>query len=131
MSKELVEKVFKKVKDKFTYMSDIKQYDRMEQWDHWADAVEAGESFSDDCDGFAITCAELLLRKGAKPHEVALIICRLNNGEGHMVCGWSDEETTWILDNRSKAVHNWKFFPDYVWLSGMRLHEKGKWRRIR
>jgi hypothetical protein len=70
MSKDIAKKVHALVESKFTYIHDDKQYMQAEHWTSHADKVLAGEDFSDDCDGFANTCAELLIKEGIDRKDV-------------------------------------------------------------
>lgn len=97
-------------------------------FDHWmshADAVEAGEIFKDDCDGFAMTCAELLIRTGVDKEKTRLTMCKTETGEGHLVCVCDG----WVLDNRQRYIKRWDDLP-YEWISSMRMDEPGTWRKM-
>ncbi len=65
MSKEIADKVHSLVESKFTYIHDDKQYMMSEHWTSHAKEVLNGDDFKDDCDGFANTCAELLITEYA------------------------------------------------------------------
>jgi predicted transglutaminase-like cysteine proteinase len=114
--------VLDRVHKLFTYAEEAKEH-----WHCYADEVERGERFKDDCDGFAVTCAELLKRQGYT--GISLIICLLEGGEGHLVCGVDDEKTTWILDNNYRVVRDWITLP-YTWKYKMDLEDPHKWYSI-
>ena len=46
-----------KILSHFNWVSDEKQYGH-DDWRSHADAIRNDKDFSDDCDGFAMTCAE-------------------------------------------------------------------------
>lgn len=124
--KDLAKKIHKQVWELFTYTLDKEQFP--EFWDHWkswTDEVEANQPFSDDCDGFCLTCAELLIRQGAKPKDVSICDVTTETGGRHLVCVYE----SWVLDNRYRYVFYWKDV-DYVWHRSMRLNEKGVWRTM-
>ena len=111
----------------FVYVPDKVQHpDRFDHWASHADAVEAGEIFHDDCDGFAMTCAELLVRAGVDKSKVRLAMCYTETGEGHLVCICD----TWMLDNRQRQIKQWDRVP-YEWVSSMKMSEPGIWREAR
>jgi len=110
-----VKKLHKKVFQLFHYEYDEKNYLRDEHWTSHADAVLENKDFSDDCDGFALTCCELLLQDGFDRTQVKAIICDTETGESHLVCGVDIDETTYILDNRYDYVFDWSKKRDYTW----------------
>ena len=124
--KELHETVFRL----FTYRFDKHNYLVEEHWTSHADAVERGEGFVDDCDGYACTTAELLLRRGVSAEDVKLIYCITETGEAHLVCGVDTVETTWIAENRYNYVYDWNKRSGYRWMYFMRLDDKGVWRKV-
>lgn len=98
-----------------------------EFFDHWkssADEVEAGKTFKDDCDGFCLTSAELLVRQGADPETVRIVQCHTGI-DGHLVTAYGP----WILDNLQRRPIYWKDL-NYTWLSQMKMSEKGIWRNM-
>ena len=85
--------VFKRVKDGFTYVSDMEQYGVKEDWRF----PENVDSFEGDCDDFAIACRMLLKERG---HECRLVFCETETGGGHLICTIGK----WALDNRMKSA---------------------------
>ncbi len=122
-TQQLAKDVFKQVKNLFIWQSDQENYNLPEHWKSYADDVEAGRAFRQDCDGFALTCAELLIRQGADPADVRLVFCRTETGEYHLVC-IADQM---VLDNRQRAVWHWTQIR-YDWISSMRMDNLGVWR---
>ena len=114
--------VLKKVQKYFRYKEE-----KQEEWKSHAEEVDAGQYFYDDCDGFALTCAELLSRE--EKEGVSIIICKAQ-GIGHLVCGLTINGDTWILDNNKPYVYHWKEPRDYEWLYFMKLSEPGVWRKV-
>jgi predicted transglutaminase-like cysteine proteinase len=123
MHKRIAKKVLKDVFSCFVY-----EKDKVEDWTCHADSVEAGEVFKDDCDGFALTCAELLLRRGVPKSEVSLVVCNTSGG-GHLVCGLAANGTTWILDNNQHFIYDW-VDSRYEWKYFMNLDYRGIWRNV-
>ena len=76
-----VKKLHKKVFQLFHYEYDEKNYLREEHWTSHADEVLENKDFSDDCDGFALTCCELLIRDGFDRSQVKAIICDTETGD--------------------------------------------------
>ena len=125
--KPVYENVFYRVKNLFIWTSDKESHPTY--FDHWAshaDAVERGDVFRDDCDGFAMTCADLLAREGIDKSLIRLAMCRTETGEGHLVCIVDG----YLLDNRQRTIWNWNEVP-YTWESSMRMDEPGVWRSMR
>lgn len=114
----------------FQYTFDEHQYMVEEHWTSHADAVERGENFKDDCDGFACTMAELLLRRGVSAADIKLIYCITETGEAHLVCGVDGDDTTYIAENRYNRVYDWQKRPGYRWMYFMHLDDKGVWRKV-
>lgn len=113
----------------FKYEHDEKQYQQIEHWTSHADAVEKGETFKDDCDGFALTCADLLIRKGVPKDKISIVYCLTEGGGGHLVCGLYTDGTTYILDNRYDKVYPWESM-DYTWKYFMKFDSSGKWYKV-
>lgn len=123
-------KIHKEVFQLFHYMHDIKNYLRDEHWTSHADDVIEGKEFSDDCDGFALTCCELLIRDGFDRSNVKAIICDTETGESHLVCGVDIDSTTYILDNRYDYVFDWAKKRDYTWRYYKVFSMMNKWFQV-
>jgi len=120
------ETVHWKVLTHFVYVPDKELHP--DYFDHWmshADAVEKGDVFRDDCDGFAMTCSEMLLLAGEDPAKIKLVMCKTEINESHLVCSHDG----WILDNRQRHVRRWESMP-YQWISSMRMSEPGTWKEV-
>ena len=130
MSKEIADKVHSLVESKFTYIHDDKQYMKNEHWTSHAEEVLQGDDFKDDCDGFALTCAELLITEGIDKKVVSVIYCETETGEAHLVCGIAVDGKTYILENRYGNVYDWKDKPKYVWKYFMKFDEPGQWFKV-
>lgn len=135
--KTLGDKIHKKVISRFEYVHDKEQYDEMEHWTSHADDVLEGNIFQDDCDGFAFTCCELLIKEGLPKEDVMFIVCHDETGSGHAVCGIQDGESgkTWILDNRANRVYDWTVDyqvhgDHYEWNFFMKFDEPGQWYEV-
>jgi len=84
--------VFDRVKDGFTYVSDMEQHGTREDWRF----PENVDNFEGDCDDFAIACRMLLKEKG---HDCRLLFCKTETGGGHLICTIGKM----ALDNRMKS----------------------------
>ena len=122
MSDVSADDVQREVKRFFNYIPDSTQFDRPEDWREQSGAVQRGESFSGDCDDFAMTCAYLLWDRGAKESDVGIAFCKTENGAHHLVCMYKG----WILDNRRDWPVAWDSV-GYEWISVMHLADPGKW----
>lgn len=118
-----IQKVHAEVMRRFIWAPDAETFGVPEHWTSHADAVDKGQLFEDDCDGFALTCAELLLRRGVPREDVRIALCWTETGEYHAVCIASDM----LLDNRQRWTIPWSK-AGYKWDKSMRLSEPGVWR---
>ena len=121
----------KKLRDGFTYVSDNKQFGK-EDWRSSAKEMDEKGEFSDDCDGFACTAAELLIDEGEEEKNVRLITCWTETGGYHLVCGVDTDDDTLVLDNRHKRVKGAGELLElgYKFHKGMRISEAPTWRTI-
>ena len=129
-NKDIAIKVQDMVDKKFTYVHDNRQYMMNEHWTSHAEEVLQGDNFKDDCDGFALTCAELLIREGVDREEVSVIYCETETGEPHLVCGIVTDGTTYILENRYNYIYDWKTKPNYQWFYFMKFDDVGQWFKV-
>jgi predicted transglutaminase-like cysteine proteinase len=111
----------------FNYQYDKKNYGIMEHWQSHADAVERNEQFTDDCDGYAFTVCETLLRMGANPADVKFIVCEAETGEGHAIAGYTIGNQTYILENRYPQIYDWQKRPGYKFNYYMQFDKPGQW----
>ena len=130
MTIEVAKSIHRKVWKCFNYVSDERQYNVPEHWTSHAKEVNEGKLFSDDCDGFAFTCCELLIESGVDRSNILFIVCETETGEGHAVCGFTDGETTWILENRYDHVYDWNKRSGYKWFYFMNFATPGTWHKI-
>lgn len=122
---QLICDVFREVKGCFIWHSDQAQHGICEHWTSYADDVDDGVVFRDDCDAFALTCAELLVRAGITTDRVAVVTCTDAKAQGHAVCRVDD----YVLDNQCRGVRHISSLP-YQWRSSMSLAEPGIWRDL-
>lgn len=121
--------VVKLCRRKFTYVSDREQYGVGNDWRSHADNVLAGKEWKDDCDGFACTASEILMRNGHAFEDIYLIRCRTEAGGMHLVCGVMEDGKMKILDNRQKWAYAHNRL-DYTWINMMGGSEPGVWREV-
>lgn len=135
-----INEVFAVVRSKMVYASDSTVFGKTEYWKSWKDEIVQGKKpiIRDDCDGFALTMAELLLEKGFKPEDVAICFCAIHqNGskdlEYHLVCKVRNpEDNEWyVMDNNVPKPQkrdrsggpDWSF----KWISCMYVDKPGEW----
>jgi predicted transglutaminase-like cysteine proteinase len=123
MSAQIIRDTFREVHNHFVWAPDMEVFGEPEHWSSLADNVERGEVFKGDCDNFAMTCAELLLRRGIEPVNIRLALCWTETAEYHAVCIAHGE----LLDNRQRRLRHWASVP-YRWHRSMRLDKPGEWR---
>jgi predicted transglutaminase-like cysteine proteinase len=122
----VTKEVFRQVKNLFIWASDQEHYGVPDKWMSFADEVERGEVFKQDCDGFSLTCAELLVRRGVPKAAIRIALCWTETGGYHAVCVCRDE----VLDNRQRTVKGWDQLRGYRWDKSMGLEEPGIWRTV-
>lgn len=93
----------------FTYVPDVVQYGVPDDQRSHADAVRRGEKFKDDCDGFAMTCRDLMRRAGIRAWLVSVQMPKLSGGDRHMFCAFVDpaDRVTKTLDNRYVGIRTY------------------------
>ena len=122
-SQNVIKDTFKQVRNLFVWACDMEQFGVPEHWASNADDVEQGRVFRQDCDGFSLTCAELLERRGFETALLRIALCWTETNGYHAVC----VADGLILDNRQRVVWHWVRLP-YKWDKSMRLNELGVWR---
>jgi predicted transglutaminase-like cysteine proteinase len=122
--------IHKKVWSLFDYTSDDKNFKQPEHWMSHAKEVKEGKRFKDDCDGFALTCCELLIEAGFPKEDVKMVVCQVEDGGWHAVCGIDIEDTTYILDNRFKNIFDYKTKKDYTFHNFMKFSDPGQWYKV-
>ena len=126
--REIAEAILARLQDGFRYTTDQEQFGKSEDWRSAIDAVRKKAAWRDDCDGHALTAAELAVEDYDVPKaDVALVYCKTETGGGHLVCFLSSPTSTWVIDNRQRAI--WS--PGqirYKWISGLTIGES-TWRK--
>lgn len=106
----------------FRWAPDQQTFGEPEHWLSFADKVELGHSFVGDCDNFALTCAELLIRRGLDSSLVRIAVCWTETNEYHAVCVAED----FCVDNRLRRTVLFHELP-YRWHKSMRMNQVGVW----
>lgn len=140
MSLAIIDSVFDAVRGHLRYESDQTVFGKAEFWKSWHTEIAATNGvFKDDCDGFALTMAEMLLQKGVKPEHVAICYCaiiedaRPNNKEYHLATKvFNPEDGFWyIMDNNVNRAQRRKNAGGYgwgfEWISCMYADKPGDW----
>lgn len=134
--RRICEVVKRTVDRALTWKEDRETMGIMEHWRSHAREIIANDDYRafDDCDGFALTSAQLLMEAhGVEAEDVRLVLCLTSAGH-HVFCAVDDDlaEETYCLDNNMDRVVS----PDrlrregYKLMSYMTFSEKGKWRAI-
>ena len=133
--------ICRKVKEMVDYnmvwTEDAVVFGVVEHWVSHADWILAHDrkkgQIRDDCDGFALTSAELCVHFGVPSDLVRVIYCEVPQFGGHLICAVDDPKTkdTWILDNNERRVISWKHSKN-KFFSSLRLSERDTagWRDI-
>ena len=126
MYEKIAKAIHSRVWELFDYEYDIKNYRMNEHWTSHAATVNLGKRFTDDCDGFALTCAELLIEADVPRSRISIVYCHTELQETHLVCGVGTGKTTLILDNRFSRIYNWQN-SNYKWNYYMTFEDIGQW----
>jgi predicted transglutaminase-like cysteine proteinase len=138
MSLAIIDDVFNTVRNRISYESDERVFGKADYWKSWKAEITAGPgNFKDDCDGFALTMAEMLLAKGIKKEHVAICFCAIvqegkPGKEYHLACKvFNEDDGFWyIMDNnvnrpqrrKNAGGYGWGF----EWISCMYADKPGK-----
>lgn len=122
---DVIEQVFADARRNFIYTPDDDQFGR-EDWRSHADEID--KPWRDDCDGFAMTCADLAVEIGIPKERVRVALCSTEVGRrlkpsplaDHAVCLIDTENGTFALDNRQRRVEPWDRL-GYVFVKSRRL----------
>lgn len=108
--KTTLERIHKDTLAKFIYVSDLELHGVAEEWDMPAAFWRPGESFSGDCDDFAMHCREACKKLNL---PTRLLLCYTETNECHLVA----ECHGYILDNRYPhvAANNSEQYKGYKW----------------
>lgn len=94
MSKEVLDKIHKRVFDNFEYITDEKQYGQLEKWV----VPEDVDNVKGDCEDFVLACRKLVRAEGLQSR---IVFCKDETGAGHAVL----ESGGYVLDNRQRKVY--------------------------
>jgi predicted transglutaminase-like cysteine proteinase len=139
MSLKIIDEVFDIVRRRISYESDEKVFGKVEYWKSWKKEIAAGPgNFKDDCDGFALTMAEMFIERGIKPEHVAICFCAIVDDasprvkEYHLATKvFNEEDGHWyVVDNnvnypqrvKNAGGYGWRF----EWISKMLASKPGK-----
>lgn len=122
---------------RLNYASDRDTAGVPDDWRSHAQALLADPSvrYRDDCDGSAITAAELALAAGLPADQVRIVMVDTQaRGSAdvidHMVCTLGPAGTNpWVIDNCHPTGPVRASHLRYTWGAGMRASEPGVWRR--
>lgn len=109
---------------------------RSDDWRSHAAAVlqDPRHRYRDDCDGCAITAAELAMAKGLPADQIRIVMVDTQARSDpsiidHMVCALGQNgDDALIIDNTCPAGPVLASSLPYTWGRGMRLNEPGVWR---
>lgn len=106
---------------RFVWAPDAATFQRREHWSvlPWAD--HSGPLMG-DCDDFALTACDMLLRLHAIPKAaLRLHFCRTETDEGHLVASVVDGVSETVIDNRQRSVWALRSLRHYAWISFRQL----------
>jgi len=128
--KETCDKVKRMVDKAITWESDENTIGQIEHWQSHAQRILDNEDYHtlDDCDGFTLTSAELLVHYQIERSLIRIVFCEMPEYGGHLVCTVDDTENneTWVLDNNEPRVAKWGHL-NYRWISYMSYDNLGNW----
>jgi len=131
-AKQIINKV-KDLVDHYMHWTDDKfAFDKPEYWTSWAWKIEELEKsgrfelIRDDCDGFALTSAALLIKAGIPEADVNICFCEVPRVGFHLICIVNDGERDYVLcNNHSTPIP--KSACDYKLISIMNYGKVGTW----
>ncbi|MEK9954758.1 MAG: transglutaminase-like cysteine peptidase [Pelagibacteraceae bacterium] len=111
------------VHNRFIYKDDFENYGVFDDWRSHAQEVIEGQTFEDDCDGFAFTVCELLIQEGFSPDQVLFLSCTVETGEGHAVAACIIDGNIYVADSRKKSIYEFRHaaFSKYIFESYVKL----------
>lgn len=133
-----IKEVFYSVRSSIIYTPDQIAFGKSEYWKSWKEEVSQGHKFlRDDCDGFALTMAEMLIARGFEKKDVAICFCAIQqpprHEEYHLLCKVRNpEDNVWyVMDNNvsqpqprdNSGGPGWNF----RWMSCMYADNVGDW----
>lgn len=131
-NKHINDDVFRLVHRALTWKDDRDSLGVPEHWQSHAHRILQQSSYraEDDCDGYAITTAELCIHFGIDPSLVRIVLCQMQDGVYHIVCAVDDPatRTTWIHDNNESRVVPWESV-NYTWMRYMSYNDLGNWKQ--
>ncbi|WJJ54930.1 hypothetical protein [Xanthomonas phage RTH11] len=93
----------RQIREKFTYVTDQEKHGLVEKWEGAETLKNIGRSgvtrFTGDCEEFALVSLD---KARAHGFNARLVICRVETGEGHLICevGSKDFTEVYYFDNR-------------------------------
>lgn len=131
--KETCDQIKRMVDRAITWEDDRLTVNEIEHWQSHAQQILADENYRvlDDCDGFALTAAELCVHYGIHPNSIRIIFCEVPDAGYHLVCSVddADENKTWVFDNNESRIRNWTNI-NYRWIDYMAYDNLGHWYKI-
>lgn len=113
-----------------TWTADQDTMGKPEHWQSHATRILADQTYraDDDCDGFALTCAELCIHFGIDPTDISIMLCEIPGVGFHLVCLVDDLElqTSWVLDNNERTPKHFTGV-NLRWIKYMRYDNLGVW----
>lgn len=129
---EIINAMFDLVHANMRYQYDRVAFKKEEYWKSWSKEIKQGmRDIRDDCDGFALSFAELLREHGIASEHIAICYCTIN-GEGHLTCKvYNTDQQEWlILDNNATKPLKRSTAEKTLgikWVSCMYLNNPGVW----
>lgn len=117
------------VHSRITYVPDRQTQGVPEHWQSHASRILESKLYmaKDDCDGFALTAAELLAIRGFDRSRLVLEFCQAVPDEYHLALTVRDPTGDWLIDNNYKMPVRVRH-TNYSWHKMMRLSDLGNWK---
>lgn len=110
----------------FDYSSDEDQHGIKEHWASYDSESVYREGFKGDCDDYALTYADSLIREGADPGDIALVFAQTRHTPTyHLTVLYRGK----IYDNINKWPAYWDTL-DYEYLKAMLFDSPGTWYEV-
>ena len=128
---DTIQQVKRTVDAGLTYRTDEKTVGKVEHWQSHAEAIRNDPSYRayDDCDGFALSYAEMAAFFGIPKELIRICYVEIEGYGGHLCCAIYNPENghTLVLDNNEPYPVKWESLRSYRWISYMMLSEPGEW----
>jgi len=121
--------IYNKVKNLFTYVGDFDQFQTSEDFRSYKEMVNNNLRFKDDCDGFAITCGDIINDlQILNSSDISVGVCNIhgsNDRPNHAVCLVYLPTKTVALDHLAYEVTDVRDLTYYYWFYDIPFNNTG------